>query len=114
MMRLTLLVVLAMPIPALAHALLERASPPVGSELAEPPRQLTLTFTEGIEPLFSTIELRTANGAAVPLGKPHVAADNRQLLVDLPVLKAGEYTVVWHVTSVDTHKTEGSFRFTVR
>ena len=66
MMRLTLLVVLAMPILALAHALLERASPPVGSELAEPPRQLTLTFTEGIEPLFSTIELRTANGAAVP------------------------------------------------
>jgi len=32
--------VLAMPIPALAHALLERASPPVGSELAEPPRHM--------------------------------------------------------------------------
>ena len=114
MMRLTLLAVLAMPIPVLAHALLERASPPVGSELAEPPRQLTLTFTESVEPLFSTVELRTASGAGLPIGKPHVAADNRQLLADLPVLKAGEYTVVWHVTSVDTHKTEGSFRFTVR
>ena len=115
MMRLALLAaVLATPIPALAHAFLERASPPVGSELAQPPHQLTLTFTEGIEPLFSTIELRAANYATVPLGKPYVAADYRQLLVDVPVLQAGEYTVVWHVTSVDTHKTEGSFRFTVR
>jgi CopC domain len=28
-------------------------------------------------------------------------------------LAPGNYTVSWHVTSVDTHKTQGSFSFTV-
>jgi methionine-rich copper-binding protein CopC len=28
-------------------------------------------------------------------------------------LKPGSYTVTWHVLSVDTHRTEGSYSFTV-
>jgi methionine-rich copper-binding protein CopC len=28
-------------------------------------------------------------------------------------LAPGNYTVTWHVTSVDAHKTQGSFSFTV-
>ena len=100
---------------ALAHAFLERAQPPVGSEVTTPPQQIVLTFTEGVEPLFSTVELRDPNGAVVPTGQPRTSRDdNRRLIVDLPALAHGEYSVVWHVTSVDTHKTEGSFRFTVR
>ena len=73
MMRLAILLVLAMwamASPASAHALLERALPPVGSEIAEPPRQIVLTFTEGVEPLFSTIELRGPGGSVVPTSKP--------------------------------------------
>ena len=50
----------------------------------------------------------------MPVSKPHIApGDDRKLLVDLPDLHAGHYTVTWHVTSVDTHKTEGSFQFSV-
>ena len=100
--------------PAFAHAMLERASPPVGSEAASPPHEIVLTFTEGVEPLFSSIEVRTADGAVVTTGKPHVAAgDARKLSVDLPALQGGKYTVIWHATSVDTHKTEGRFQFSV-
>jgi copper resistance protein C len=33
--------------------------------------------------------------------------------VTLPKLPPGTYTVNWHVTSVDTHKTEGNYTFTV-
>ena len=48
------------------------------------------------------------------VGKPHTApGDDRRLLVDVPDLHAGHYKVTWHVTSVDTHKTEGSFQFSV-
>jgi hypothetical protein len=108
------LAMLALASPVFAHAILERASPPVGSEVAASPSELSLTFTEGVEPLFSMIELRGANGAVVPTGKPHVAPDtNQRLILELPKLPPGTYTVVWHVTSVDTHKTEGSYRFTV-
>ena len=85
-----------------------------GSEVATPPQRLSLTFTEGVEPLFSTIEVRNADGAAITAGKPHIApGNNRRLVVDLPKLPPGTYTVIWHATSVDTHKTEGSYRFTV-
>ncbi len=100
--------------PAFAHAFLERAQPPVGSEVTSPPHQISLSFTEGVEPVFSSIEIHDAQGAVVPVSKPHIApGDDRKLLVDLPDLHAGHYTVTWHVTSVDTHKTEGSFQFSV-
>jgi methionine-rich copper-binding protein CopC len=99
---------------AFAHAMLERASPPVGGEAGVSPPELDLTFSEGVEPLFSTIEVHNAAGAAVAVGKPHIAPGNdRRLVVDLPRLSPGTYTVIWHATSVDTHKTEGSYRFTV-
>ncbi len=108
------LAMLAQASPVFAHAFLERASPPVGSEVPASPPELAITFTEGVEPLFSTIEVHGANGAAVSTGTPHVAPDNnRRLAVELPKLPPGTYTVIWHVTSVDTHKTEGNYQFTV-
>ena len=77
--------------------------------------QFSITFTEGVEPLFSTIAVHGANGAAIATGKPHVAPDSNQQLayVTLPKLPPGTYSVNWHVTSVDTHKTEGDYTFTV-
>jgi methionine-rich copper-binding protein CopC len=109
-----LAMLLAQASPVFAHAFLERASPPVGSELAAAPPELSITFTEGVEPLFSTIEVHGANGAAVSTGAPHVVPDNnRRLAVELPKLPPGTYTVNWHVTSVDTHKTEGNYQFTI-
>jgi methionine-rich copper-binding protein CopC len=114
MMRLAVVLALASASPACAHAILERASPPVGSQVAASPPELAITFSEAVEPLFSTIELRDASGVVVHTGKPHVAPnDNRRLVIDLPGLPSGSYTVTWHVTSVDTHKTEGSYRFTI-
>lgn len=38
-----------------------------------------------------------------------VAGDGKRLAVSLGALPPGTYNVVWHATSVDTHKTEGSF-----
>jgi methionine-rich copper-binding protein CopC len=118
MMRFILLLMLALLTavpPAFAHAFLERALPPVGSSIDSPPRQIVLTFTEGVEPLFSAIEVHDAHGSSIAAGKPRTPSNNdRQLVVDLPALSSGSYTVIWHATSVDTHKTEGSYQFTVR
>jgi copper resistance protein C len=95
--------------------MLERAEPPVGGEVSAPPRQLVLTFSEGVEPLFTTVQVRDPSGADVATGKPRTEAGNdRKLVVQLPVLGRGKYSVTWHATSVDTHKTEGSFQFTVQ
>jgi methionine-rich copper-binding protein CopC len=117
MMRSLFWVAVAMPCmaaPAFAHAFLEHASPPVGATVDAPPPELSIQFTEGVEPLFSTIEVDGANGDAVVKGHPRVAPDNNRLMImALPKLPPGTYTVNWHATSVDTHKTEGHYKFTV-
>lgn len=97
---------------AFAHAFLQHATPAVGATVSAP-AELRLTFTERVEPLFSHVTLQTATGAPVTIGAPHAAESGQQLVVVLPKLPAGRYSVTWHVTSVDTHQTQGSFHFTV-
>jgi hypothetical protein len=99
---------------ASAHAFIKTASPAVGSTVETPPSQVVIDFTEGVEPLFSTIAVLDAQGGAVPTGAPHLVGDGTHLAVDLKPLPPGDYTVVWHATSIDTHKTEGHFAFTVK
>jgi len=100
---------------AYAHAQLEKATPAVGSTVA-PPAEIRLKFSEGVEPRFSGVALSAEGGAAVPLGAPSVdPADNSVLIVKVgKTLAPGVYTVTWHAVSVDTHKTQGSFDFTVK
>jgi copper resistance protein C len=98
---------------AAAHALLRRADPAVGSTVHAPPAALTLTFSEGVEPAFSQVTVRDASGRAVAAGAPRRGGSAATLAVRLPVLAPGEYRVEWHAVSVDTHRTEGSFRFAV-
>jgi hypothetical protein len=100
--------------PAFAHAFLKTASPPVGSDIPVSPAAVTITFTEGVEPAFSTIAVANAGGQRVDKDDPHlVHGEQTVLAVAVPKLPPGTYTVTWHATSVDTHKTEGSFTFTV-
>ncbi|MGD1014915.1 MAG: copper homeostasis periplasmic binding protein CopC [Roseiarcus sp.] len=100
---------------AFAHAQLEKASPAVGSAVA-PPAEIRLKFSEGVEPRFSTIALSSESGAAAPLGAPSLdPADDSVLIAKVAkTLAPGVYTVTWHAVSVDTHKTQGSFDFTVK
>jgi methionine-rich copper-binding protein CopC len=99
---------------AYAHALLDRASPAVGSEVSAPPSMLTLTYTEPVEPLFCTVHVTDDHGTEVEQGKPSVKDNGRTLVVALKKLPPSVYHVEWHVTSVDTHKTDGHFTFTVK
>jgi copper resistance protein C len=108
------LVVLLRAGPAFAHAFLDRASPAVGSEVSSSPPDISLSYTEPVEPLFSTVHVTDSAGTRVDAGKPSPKDGGRVLVVPLNKLPPGVYTVEWHVTSVDTHKTEGHFNFTVK
>lgn len=100
---------------AQAHAHLRTATPAAESTVQASPPEVAIAFTEGVEPRFSTIEVQDAAGRRVDRNDVHTAAaDNKVLSVGLPQLAPGLYTVVWHATAVDTHKTEGKFQFTVR
>jgi copper resistance protein C len=107
-----LLFAIAAATPALSHAALSQAEPRVGSTVNAAPREVVLTFTEQLEPAFSSIEVRDAGGNRVDAGKTKV--DRGTMRVPLRTLVAGTYKVNWHVLSVDTHKTEGTFSFTVK
>jgi copper resistance protein C len=97
---------------ARAHAFLDHAEPRVGSSVATAPRQLSLWFTQDLEPAFSTVEVQNSAGGRVDQGKPRIGPAN-VMRVGLKPLPPGNYKVRWHALSVDTHTTEGSFSFHV-
>src|SRR4051812_10617433 len=100
---------------ALAHAFLSQTAPPVGGVVSAPPREIRLTFSEGIEPAFSRIALSTADGQPIATGPATVDPnDNTQLVLVLPPLAPGRYRVRWHVVSLDTHPTDGDYVFEIR
>lgn len=93
-----------------AHAMLDHASPPVGGTVGSSPGQVTLYFTQQLEPKFSGAEVRNASGARVDKGK---SISGNVMRIGVGAMPAGGYTVTWHVLSVDTHTTQGSFNFRV-
>jgi copper resistance protein C len=96
---------------AQAHAFLDHASPLVGSTVAPAPHEVTLSFTQNLEPAFSSVQVTDSKGGRVDQGKASVSGNT--MSVGLKALSPGEYKVHWHALSVDTHTTEGSFSFHV-
>ena len=98
---------------ASAHAFLKSATPAAGSTVSPGPTEVIIDFTEGVEPLFSTIIVQNASGARLDTGKAHTVGNDTRLAVNVKPLPPGSYTVIWHAVSVNTHKTKGKFIFTV-
>jgi len=99
------------PVAARAHAFLDHASPLVGSTVAAAPHEVVMTFTQNLEPAFSTAQVTDSSGARVDQGKAQVSGNT--MTVGLKALAPGSYKVHWHALSVDTHSTEGAFTFHV-
>jgi len=95
---------------AKAHAQLDHASPAVGATVSSSPGQVTLSFTQNLEPKFSGGQVLSSSGARMDAGS---SASGNTMRISVKGLPPGTYTVRWHVLSVDTHKTQGSFSFRV-
>lgn len=101
--------------PADAHAFLQRAEPPVGGTVTAAPTEIRLWFSEPLEQRFSGVDVATVSGGRVDTTPARLDdADHRILVVGVSPLKPGSYRVRWHVVSVDSHRTEGSFTFEVK
>lgn len=92
-----------------AHARLIAASPAANAAVASPSK-VELTFSEKLEPKFSSAKLSNAAGAVAAKssarGKVMVATPGKPLA-------AGLYTVDWQILSADGHKITGAYKFTV-
>ncbi|ELY3086787.1 CopC domain-containing protein YobA [Klebsiella aerogenes] len=101
---------------AFAHAHLLQQIPAADSTVSVSPQALTLTFSEGIETSFSGVALSGPQNTPIATGKL-ARSDNNKTQLTLPLrdpLAAGDYTVEWHVVSVDGHKTKGQYHFSVK
>lgn len=100
---------------ALAHAHLKAAVPAVDGAVATAPRELDLTFSEGLELKFSGLKITGPDKKTVPTGAATLqAGGDTALVVPLAAsLPPGTYEVAWHALSRDGHKTNGTYRFTV-
>ena len=98
---------------AFAHAHLHAASPAAGSTTAKLPEKLVCDFTEALEPSLCRLEVHGPNGTRIDLNDLALAGDPRRIAVSLIPAGVGVYGVAWVAVSVDTHRTEGKFSFTV-
>ncbi|WII38627.1 copper resistance protein CopC [Paenibacillus thiaminolyticus] len=99
------------PLTASAHANLASSKPLADAQLDTAPSEIRITFTEGIEAKLSSLTLWDEDGREIGGGVSGEGDDT--LVKSLPELKNGVYKVKWQVLSVDTHVTEGSYRFAV-
>jgi methionine-rich copper-binding protein CopC len=98
--------------PAFAHAFLNHAEPGAGATMARSPKNVVLKFSEKLEPAFSGVIVADQSGRSVEAGSVEIA--NNCMMAPLRPLPPGRYRVFWHVVSVDTHRTEGAYSFTVK
>jgi methionine-rich copper-binding protein CopC len=107
---------LLFPASAFAHAELVSANPPVNGTVQAAPKEISITFSEAVEAKFSTIEVLDDKAQRFEEGKPEAAPnDPKTLRVMVKELRAGTYRVNWHVVSSDdSHKTKGTYEFTVK
>jgi copper resistance protein C len=95
-----------------AHAFLNHADPKVGSTLLDPPSEVTVWMTENLEAAFSRLQVFDAKG--VEIDKKDTRVNGATMTVSLQKLTAGTHHVSWQAVATDTHKTSGTFDFTIQ
>jgi copper transport protein len=110
-------VLLATAAPASAHAALLRTDPASGSVVQTAPRQIVLTFSEGVLLSADSLRVLSPTGKNVAVGTPgHAAGKDSGSTAEIglaPGLGNGTYTVAWKAVSQDSHPVSGAFTFSV-
>ncbi len=108
-----LFLVLALPIPALAHAIMVRSAPEKDAVLTESPKQVEVWFNDKVGTEYKALAVINSKGERV---------DNKDLTQDpldhlsatVPNLPPDTYTVRYRVVSIDTHIVTGKYQFTIK
>jgi methionine-rich copper-binding protein CopC len=105
---------LAVASNAFAHATPTSREPAPNAEVPAP-SEVTIRFSEPIEPAFSKIMLIGADGKAGVSATSEVdAKDKKTLHLALQSLGPGRYTVQWTAVAEDGHRTKGNYAFNVK
>lgn len=97
-----------------AHAGLMGSQPKDGEVLQANPGQISLRFTEALEPDLVAVHLYDWNGDEVQLNRPTLQpGDASQLNAQLPELSEGTYVAIVSVVSEDGHPVEERVSFSI-
>lgn len=97
---------------AAAHSVLVSVDPADGSELANSPEQVVLTFNEEVNQNFATVAVTAGEGSPNQVsGEPTVSGET--VTAQVEDLEPGNYTIGYRVTSADGHVVSGSSVFSV-
>jgi methionine-rich copper-binding protein CopC/putative copper export protein len=108
-----LLVSLALPAGAQAHAAFVGSVPAAGARVETAPQRIVINFTEPLNEQLSRAKLLGPDGREVPATTESV--DGRLVITPADELPRGAYVVSWHTVSTeDAHALEGSYSFGVR
>ncbi|SEG24524.1 copper resistance CopC family protein [Nitrosomonas ureae] len=101
--------------PAIAHATLVKSEPPRRAMLSTPPKQIQLWFNEKIEGSYASVTVEDSNKKLVTENMPETLTDDsKSVVLNLPQIQPGFYTVHYRVMSVDGHVIESKYDFSVK
>ena len=105
-------ILLALPGVAAAHSSLTTSDPADGSRLADPPREVVLTFDGELRPEGSGFVVTAPDGSEVGEGTLDLEVAERNILRGAVEVKdPGTYTVDWEAVALDGHPESGSLTF---
>src|SRR5215218_8069387 len=98
-----------------AHAFVAKSDPAASAVLATAPTQVTIWFTERLEPEATSATLSDHLGNTIPGTSYRIGDDPKQLIVSLPSgLTNGTYSIVWkNISADDGHPAKGYLPFTI-
>jgi len=99
---------------AVAHAR-PKVMLPTPDSVGPSPAMVSITFSEAVEPKFSSINVTDEQGKKFNTASSMPAAgDPKTLTLALPGLPPGGYLVHWVSVADDGHRMEGEYKFTVK
>ncbi|WP_314176139.1 copper resistance CopC/CopD family protein [Streptomyces winkii] len=110
-----LFLVIGLAAPASAHAVQTDSSPAEGRVVRSAPKQVTVTFSEGVSMSDGSIRVLGPDGKRLDTDKVREVPDKANtravgIKSDAP---DGTYTVAWKAVSDDSHPVSGAFTFSV-
>lgn len=96
-----------------AHAVLEQTTPAANSQLDVSPQSIEIVFNERLDSGGAKLLVLNELSRNVTIGKPKSIKEGKGLMIALPKLGEGHYTVSYSVISADGHPVSGAYIFTV-
>ena len=99
----------------LAHATLVKSDPPRRASLSSSPKQIQLWFNEKIEGSYASVTVLDSNKKSITENNPEVVLDDpKSVVLNIPQMEPGRYTVQYRVMSVDGHVIASSYDFSIK